>query len=68
MPTIIIKKGIQLSESVFETYEDFINAYYHSTGKVVLQNIDLYDLSESEHRAYKKHLRETNNVFEDFRG
>ncbi len=48
MTTITIKKGKKLSQSVFETFEEFIDAYYQSTGKVILRNIDLDDLSEAE--------------------
>ncbi|QMU63181.1 MAG: hypothetical protein GKR88_02090 [Flavobacteriaceae bacterium] len=68
MTTITIKKGKKLSQSVFETFEEFIDAYYQSTGKVILRNIDLDDLSEAELAAYKKHQEEGYDDFEDFRG
>jgi len=65
MTTITIKNGKNLSQSVFDTFDDFIEAYYIAQGKVVLRSLHESDLSDEELAAYQQHKADGYDDFED---
>ena len=68
MTTITIKNGEKLSKSVFQTFEDLIEAYYASKNTVVLHQIDFEDLPVVSQKAIEESKKNGLNDLLDFQG
>ncbi len=68
MTTITIENGKKLSRSVFDTFEDLIDEYYESKGMILLRQIDMESLTESQQQSIIDSQKKGGTDLENFQG
>lgn len=69
MTTITIKNGSEsLNKRIFQTFEEFIDAYYESKNKVLLHQVNFEDLSLDSQKAIEESREKGLDGLVDFQG